>query len=168
MSGPVIPRVRFHMQRPRFASALAALLAGAPGPAHAAGSGLDRKPVSAAEFGAFLRGGKSVPNKDAPQKEAAVNLNWHKAGAYCAAQGKRLPSAREWIAACEARELAFPWWIWEWTTTDADRGEAGFKVLCGPGPSTCECTHAYHTTWSNEVKGFRCAKVDPSVRLFEN
>ncbi len=159
-------------------AALAALLAGAPGPAHAAGSGLDRKPVSAAEFGAFLRGGKSgpdkdaprnsVPNKDAPQNEAAVNLSWHKAGAYCAAQGKRLPSAREWIAACEARELAFPWWIWEWTTTDAGRGEAGFKILCGPGPSTCECTHAYHTTWSNEVKGFRCAKADPSVRRLEN
>ncbi len=161
-------------------AAIAALLAGAPGLAHAAGSGLDSKPVSAAEFGAFLRGRKSVPdrksdpdrksvpNKDAPQKEAAVNLDWHKASAYCAAQGKRLPSAREWIAACEARELTFPWWIWEWTTTDADMGEAGFKVLCGPGPSTCECTHAYHTTWSNEVKGFRCAKVDPSVRLFEN
>ncbi len=149
-------------------AALAALLAGDPGLAHAAGSGLDRKPVSAAEFGAFLRGGKSVPNKGAPQKEPAVNLNWHKAGAYCAAQGKRLPSAQEWIAACEARELTFPWWIWEWTTTDADRGEAGFKILCGPGPSTCECTHAYHTTWSNEVKGFRCAKVDPSVRRSEN
>ncbi len=149
-------------------AAIAALLAGAQGFAFAAGSGLDRKPVTAAEFGAFLRGGKSVPNKDAPQKEAAVNLNWHKAGAYCAAQGKRLPSAQEWIAACESRELAFPWWIWEWTTTDADRGEAGFKVLCGPGPSTCECTHAYHTTWSNEVKGFRCAKVDPSVRRSEN
>ena len=100
-------------------AALAALLAGAPGFAIAAGSGLDRKPVSAAEFGAFLREGKSVPdrrsapNNGTPQKEAAVNLNWHQAGAYCAAQGKRLPSAQEWIAACEARELTFPWWIWE-------------------------------------------------------
>ncbi|MFC1491604.1 SUMF1/EgtB/PvdO family nonheme iron enzyme [Nitrospinota bacterium] len=149
----------------RFA-AIALLLAGLAGLASALGSQLDRVPVSAAQFEAFLQKRGAPPSQgNLPTKrEAAVNLNWHQASAYCEAQGKRLPSAQEWISACEAKEIEFPWFIWEWTTTDADRGEAGFKVLCGPGPSMCGCTHAYHTTWSNEVKGFRCAKPQPSVR----
>ena len=146
-------------------SAAALILAG--GAASAAESKLDRKPVSAAEFWAYRRAGKSPSDTPNPPsaKDPAVNLTWHQANGFCASKHKRLPSVQEWIAACQARTIRFPWWIWEWTSTDAGKRGAGFKTLCGPGPVTCECTHSYHTTWANQVKGFRCARSRPSVRL---
>ncbi len=130
---------------------------------------LDRQPASAADL-AETQGKKDAGKKsETPSaNEPAVLIDWYRARAHCAAQGKRLPSAQEWIAACEAGEIEFPWWIWEWTSTEAGGGESGFKLLCGPGRSTCGCTHAYDPTWSNEVKGFRCAKPLPSVRRKEN
>ncbi len=149
----------------------AALLAGLAGAAWAAGARLDQTPVSAAQFAAFLlsQGGKDAPAGTGGEGPA-VSLTWHQARAYCAAQGKRLPSAQEWIGACQAKEIQHTGWIWEWTTTDAGPGEHGaeqpFKLLCGPGPE-CSCTHAYHPDWKNEVKGFRCARPDPNVRLLE-
>ncbi len=142
-------------------------LTGFATPTLAASARLDRTPVSAAEYEALaLKKGERPANRPlTPKGGPAVNIDWHQASAYCKAGGKRLPSAQEWIAACEARELDFPWWTWEWTSTDAKGGEAGFKLLCGPGADTCACTHAYHPTWSNEVKGFRCARPQPSVML---
>lgn len=132
--------------------------------AWAAGARLDRLPVSDREFAAFLR-------RDAPSGAGgapAVLMNWHQARAYCAARRKRLPTAPEWLDACRAKRLEFRGPIWEWTSTETDQqGEdekIRFKVLCGPGPE-CLCTHAYHPDWRNEVKGFRCALPDPSVRL---
>lgn len=138
------------------------------GPAQAAAPRIDRTPVSAAEFKRFAQSnptpesGENTPLSGGP----AVNLNWHEANAFCASKGKRLPSAGEWLAACESKAIEFPWWIWEWTSTDANKdGGADFKLLCGPGTTTCECTHAYHTSWANEVKGFRCVRPEPSVEL---
>lgn len=137
--------------------------------AGAAGARLDRRPVLAGEFAAFLA--KEAGARPASPAEAgapAVLLNWHQARAYCAAQGKRLPTAPEWIEACRAGGMEFSGFIWEWTSTEAaGHGEgagAPFKLLCGPGPE-CSCTHAYHPDWRNEVKGFRCARAEPSVRL---
>jgi hypothetical protein len=138
------------------------------GSAQAAAPRLDPIPVSATEFKRFTRSTptpKSGENATLPNGPA-VNLNWHEAKAFCASMGKRLPSAGEWLVACESKAIEFPWWIWEWTSTNANQDEgADFKLLCGPGTTTCECTHAYHTSWSNEVKGFRCVKPEPSVAL---
>ena len=138
--------------------------------AWAAGARLDRLPVLDREFSAFLRrepgAGRAAP--PAAGEAAAVLMNWHQARAYCAAQGKRLPTAPEWQEACRAKQMEFRGSIWEWTSTEAGReGEdekVRFKLLCGPGPE-CGCTHAYHPEWRNEVKGFRCARAEPSVRL---
>ena len=137
-------------------------------PAQAAAPRLDRTPVSAAEFKRFSQpattpeSGENTTLSGAP----AVNLSWHEANNFCASKGKRLPSAEEWLAACESKAIEFPWWIWEWTTTNANKDEgADFKLLCGPGTTACECTHAYHTSWSNEVKGFRCVRPEPSVEF---
>ncbi|MEK6709206.1 MAG: SUMF1/EgtB/PvdO family nonheme iron enzyme [Nitrospinota bacterium] len=137
--------------------------------AWAAGAELDRLPVPDREFSAFLRreGGGRPPSPGGGE-EPAVLLDWHQARAYCAAQGKRLPTAPEWLEACRAKRLEFQSPIWEWTTTETDRhgedAKVRFKLLCGPGPE-CSCTHAYHPNWRNEVKGFRCARGLPSVRL---
>ncbi len=145
----------------------AALLFGISGHARAAAR-LDRRPVSAADLaGAQNKNGSEKKSESPSANEPAVLIDWYRAREYCAAQKKRLPSATEWNAACEAGELEFPWGIWEWTTTEAGGSESGFKLLCGPGGSTCGCTHAYDPSWSNEVKGFRCAKSLPSVRLLE-
>lgn len=146
----------------------AAALLGLSGHARAAAR-LDHRPVSAADLAGAQNKNDSRKQSESPSaNEPAVLIDWYSASEYCAAQKKRLPSAAEWIAACEAGALEFPWGIWEWTTTEAGGGESGFKLLCGPGSSTCGCTHAYDPTWSNEVKGFRCAKSLPSVRRMEN
>lgn len=134
----------------------------------AASGTLDRQQVSAADFAAFLKktGSKESLVTDSPDAPA-VNVTWYQAKAYCEAQGKRLPTEKEWIAACQAKSLVYRWSIWEWTTDEVRGGERGggtvYKLLCGVGP-TCECTHAYPPGWSNPVKGFRCAKKSPSVR----
>ncbi|MEE9239780.1 MAG: SUMF1/EgtB/PvdO family nonheme iron enzyme [bacterium] len=148
----------------------AAFLPGSSGHAHAAGARLDRHPVSAADLTGFQQKKGAQKNSESPPASGgpAVLVDWYQAREYCAARGKRLPSAQEWIAACQAREIEFPSWIWEWTSTDAEGSEAGFKQLCGPGTSTCGCTHAYHPTWSNAVKGFRCAIPLPSVQRMKN
>jgi len=134
--------------------------------AWAGGARLDRRPVLEAEFAAFRKGGP--PPGAARRGPPAVLMDWHQARAYCAAQGKRLPTAQEWLEACRARQLEFQGAIWEWTSTETDRAgedeKVRFKLLCGPGPE-CACTHAYHPDWKNEVKGFRCARPEPSVRL---
>ena len=126
---------------------------------------MDRRPVLDREFAAFLEGKPAGPAKEG---RAAVLMDWHQARAYCAAQGKRLPTAAEWLEACRGRKIEFQGFIWEWTSTETDRAgedeKVRFKLLCGPGPE-CACTHAYHPDWRNEVKGFRCAREEPSVRL---
>lgn len=146
----------------------AALFFGLSGHARAA-SHLDRRPVSAAALAGTQNKNDSRKKSETPSaNEPAVLIDWYRAREYCAAREKRLPSAAEWIAACEAGEIEFPWGIWEWTTTGAGGSKSGFKLLCGPGSFTCGCTHAYDPNWSNEVKGFRCAKPLPSVRRMEN
>ena len=158
------------MRRPRIVAIALVFPALVFALAWAAGARLDRLPVSEREFSAFLRREPGAGRPDALPAGAvpAVLMNWHQARAYCAAQGKRLPTAPEWIEACRAKQLEFRGAIWEWTSTETDReGEdekVRFKLLCGPGPE-CGCTHAYHPGWRNEVKGFRCARAEPSVRL---
>ncbi len=145
----------------------AASLIGLSGHARAAAR-LDRRPVSAADLAGAQNKTDSGKKSESPSANGpAVLIDWYSAREYCAAQEKRLPSAAEWIAACEAGDLEFPWEIWEWTTTETGDGESGFKLLCGPGSFTCGCTHAYDPSWSNEVKGFRCARSLPSVRWME-
>jgi len=148
-----------------FAAAL--ILLGGERTASAAISNLDQIPVSAAEFWVYRRAGKSPPDNPKPpsMKDPAVNLTWHQAHGYCASMRKRLPAVQEWILACEAQTIRFPWLIWEWTSTDAGGRGADFKMLCGPGGDTCGCSHSYHATWANQVKGFRCARSRPSVNL---
>lgn len=155
-------------RRRKIGAGLLVLFAFGAGLALAASGALDRHQISAADYAAFLQkiGLKEERVTDSPGAPA-VNVTWYQAKAYCAAQGKRLPSEREWLSACRAGDLAYRWQIWEWTSDEVRGGELGgekvYKLLCGVGPA-CECVHAYPPGWGNPVKGFRCAKKSPSVR----
>ncbi|MFQ5894864.1 MAG: formylglycine-generating enzyme family protein [Nitrospinota bacterium] len=137
------------------------------------GSGpLDRHEVTNREYKAYL----DATAKPAPEywakgtfpagmgEEPVVLVTWFEARDYCAWAGKRLPRAEEWLQACRAKAIEKRGDIWEWTTSPAEGPEgAGFKVLCDPGGG-CSCTHRYHPSWKNMVKGFRCARGEPLVR----
>ena len=84
-----------------------------------------------------------------------VLVSWHDAISYCRWAGRRLPTVDEWTATCKGGELKKRGDVWEWTSTDVDMGSRTFKALCGPMDS-CDCSHRYHPSWKNEVKGFRC------------
>ncbi|MDA1000427.1 MAG: SUMF1/EgtB/PvdO family nonheme iron enzyme [bacterium] len=155
-------------RRGKIGAGLLVLFAFGAGLALAASGALDRQQVSAADFTAFLKktGSKEKLVTDSPDAPA-VNVTWYQAKAYCEAQGKRLPTEKEWMSACEAKSLVFRWSIWEWTSDEVRGRERGsgtpYKVLCGVGPA-CECAHAYPPGWKSPVKGFRCAKKSPNVR----
>lgn len=94
--------------------------------------------------------------------EPVVLVTFLDAQAYCAWAGqRRLPTVAEWQNACRSQQLEYVGSVWEWTATQpAEAGGADMRVLCGPG-STCDCSHRYHVTWKNAVKGFRCASTTP-------
>lgn len=137
---------------------------------------LDRHEVTNAEFARFVTdtgrpppahwgGGRPVPEM---AEEPVILVTYHDAEAYCAWAGKkRLPTVPEWQRACQAGSVEKLGWVWEWTSTPSSRpGEEAFRMLCGPTieRASCDCSHSYHPTWKNAVKGFRCASGLPVAR----
>jgi hypothetical protein len=147
-----------------------ALLAGGllllPGPGTALAQQLDPAEVTNREYQEFIL----TTGRDAPDhwdsttfpmgsaEEPVTMVTWYDARDYCAWRGKRLPSQEEWVQACHAKAFPKLGDIWEWTQSEAN----GWKVLCGP-KGTCDCSHKYRPAWKNAVKGFRCAKDQPTA-----
>jgi formylglycine-generating enzyme required for sulfatase activity len=130
---------------------------------------LDLYEVTNAEYRRFVESTRHPPPQywygeaypEGQGNEPVVLVTWYDAAAYCKWAGnKRLPTVQEWRASCGAAEFGKLGDVWEWTSTEVE-GERD-KVLCGP-QGTCECTHMYHPTWKNMVKGFRCAGNQPLV-----
>ena len=63
---------------------------------------LDRFETSALAFHAFLESQGETPPFPKDPGSPATGMSWHQAAAYCAAQGKRLPTEAEWEAAARA------------------------------------------------------------------
>jgi formylglycine-generating enzyme required for sulfatase activity len=132
------------------------------------GGGLDPHEVTNAQYARFIaETGREPPphwQDHAPPHgrsgEPVVMVNWYDAVAYCGWDShKKLPTAAEWQAACQAGELHKLGSVWEWTTSTAD-GHGEGKILCGPR-GTCACGHIYDPSWHNMVKGFRCTSSQP-------
>ncbi len=130
----------------------------------ASGGSMDRREVTNGDYLKFVRAtGHPVPEywadgqyPEGQENEPVVLVTWHDASQYCKwAGGKKLPSADEWLAMCEAGTLGKEGDVWEWTSTDIPTEEGTFKALCGP-MDTCDCSHRYLPEWRNMVKGFRC------------
>ncbi|MBI4639411.1 MAG: SUMF1/EgtB/PvdO family nonheme iron enzyme [Candidatus Tectomicrobia bacterium] len=124
---------------------------------------LDSNEVTNAQYQLFLKATGHAPPEywshgsypAGRESDPVVLVTWYDAAAYCQWAGnKRLPTVQEWQASCQSGELRKFGDIWEWTSTEPQNRE-GYKVLCGP-QGTCECSHMYHPTWKNMVKGFRC------------
>lgn len=157
---------------------LPSLLLAWPGGPAGAQPRLDKHEVTNREYAAFVAAqGRRSPGHwngakpdDAIADEPVVLVTFHDAEAYCAwAGGKRLPSVEEWQRSCRGQELDKLGMVWEWTSTlTPGRGGEGFRALCGPGleSSGCDCSHSYHPTWMNEVKGFRCTAAPPMAEVW--
>lgn len=131
---------------------------------------LDPYEVTNQQFRQFLQAtGLAMPEegrtalRGGADEDPVVNVSWNEADAYCRWAGKRLPTKEEWQAVCHLGQLQKRGDIWEWTATPVS-DPAGWKLLCGPR-GTCDCSHQYHPTWRNMVKGFRCAGTLPVARL---
>ncbi|HMV69225.1 MAG TPA: SUMF1/EgtB/PvdO family nonheme iron enzyme, partial [Myxococcota bacterium] len=99
---------------------------------------LDRRPVTNAEYAAFVEGTDALPpawwhGRIPPADRAdhpVVGVKLRDARAYAAWRGRRLPTADEWLSA--ARPVATS--VFPWTT--------------GCGAATCHCPRAGHRTTS--------------------
>ncbi len=137
-----------------------------------AGFGLDREPVTRAEYGMFR------PRFDLPETGdgLATGVSYGEAAAFCRWRGKRLPTELEWEIAVRRRAVVAVAPIYEWTAswykpypgntvTEREYGET-YRVLRGPlEPETRDPTlrrflapEARHSR-----VGFRCA-CDADVR----
>jgi formylglycine-generating enzyme required for sulfatase activity len=158
-------------QRPRrrwIAAAIALSLAAGAIAAALGSGGLDPHEVTNAQYARFVAvtgreppphwpHGRPPPGRD---DEPVVMVTWYDAAAYCAWDDhKRLPTAAEWQAACQAGGLVKRGNVWEWTMSVAAGTDDG-KILCGPQGS-CACGHVYDPSWRNMVKGFRCTGSQP-------
>jgi formylglycine-generating enzyme required for sulfatase activity len=101
---------------------------------------LDAAEVTNERFAAFVKATGHTPpyywrNGQMPEgkeKHPVVNVTWHDAVAFCAWEGKRLPTEAEWERSCRgqtADNRMFPWGDRDATTKDAHYG-----VYDGPLP----------------------------------
>jgi formylglycine-generating enzyme required for sulfatase activity len=92
-----IPAGRYH---PLYADGAPPLVVGA--------FSIDREPVTRAQFLAFARGNPrwltGVDTRPTTLDRPMTDVTWHAARAYCAAQGKRLPTTAEWEYVAAADE----------------------------------------------------------------
>ncbi len=92
-----IPAGRYH---PLYADGMPALTVGA--------FSMDRRPVTRAQFLAFAHANptwlKGVDAGASAPDRPMTGVTWFAAGAYCAAQGKRLPTTAEWEYVAAADE----------------------------------------------------------------
>jgi hypothetical protein len=151
-------------------------------------SGIDAYEVTNAEFKKFIEaGGYENPEYWSPMgwqtiqenhkkfpafwqqspynqpKDPVVGVTWYESEAYCRWAGKRLPTDKEWVSACEQGELQKSRNIWEWTATR----ELGMGILRGfddqappraDSHFTLQCGARIYGITSDASWGFRCIR----------